>query len=294
MMPGMQGLERPGPVETIHLYPEERSALLGVLGDLNDAEWERPTVCAGWSVRDIALHLLADDLGVLSRQRDEHRSLAPRPDESLGVFLARINDEWVQATRRLSGRVIVDLLGWTGNETYGHFSGVDPLALGGAVSWAGPGPAPRWLDIAREYTERWVHQQQIREAVGEPLLDDARWLGPVLATFARALPRTFAAVEAPGGTTVSLMLDGDGGGAWTVVRSEPTADRGTGEHAWELFVGRPEAPGTPRTAEARMSADTAWRLFTKGLTPEAAAQQTALSGDVSLARQVLRTVAIIA
>ena len=43
-----------------------------------------------------------------------------------------------------------------------------------------------------------------------------------------------------------------------------------------------------------MSADTAWRLFTKGLTPEAAAQRATLSGNQELARLLLSTVAIIA
>ena len=201
------------------------------------------------------------------------------------MFLARINDEWVQATRRLSGRVVVDLLRWSGDQTYAHWEGLDLTALGGPVSWAGPDPAPRWLDVAREYTERWTHQQQIREAVGAPLLDEARWIGPVLATFARALPHTFRAVEAPAGTAVSLTIEGAGGGAWTVVR---------GTAGWELFAGRPESPDPPPAAEARMPADTAWRLFTKGLSPEAAAQRTTLSGDQSLARRVLSTVAIIA
>jgi uncharacterized protein (TIGR03083 family) len=279
----MTGLQRPEPVETLQLYPEERAELLTLLGGLDDEAWERPTICPGWSVRDIALHVLADDLGVVSRQRDGYRPQAPRPGETLPAFLNRINDEWVQATCRLSGRVIVDLLRWSGEEMHAHYAALDPLELGPAVSWAGPDPAPRWLDIAREYTERWVHQQQIREAVGAPLRLEACWLGPVLSTFVRALPMTFSSVTAPAGTAVTLTLDGEGGGVWSVVR----VDGG----AWELFEGRPEA--TP-TAEARMSGDTAWRLFTRGLTPEAASGRASLSGDQALARQVLRTVSIIA
>ena len=267
--------------------------LLELLAGLDEAAWERPTVCPGWSVRDIAVHLLADDLGILSRHRDEYRPRVPRAGETLGTFLARINDEWVQATRRLSGRVIVDLLAWSGRETHAHWSGLDLMALGGPVSWAGPGPAPRWLDVAREYTERWTHQQQIREAVGAPLLDDARWIGPVLATFVRALPRTFRTADAPAGTAVTLTLEGEGGGTWTVVRAS-SDDAVSGEYAWELSAGRPEPPDASPTAEARMSTDTAWRLFTKGITPDVAATHAALSGDQALARHLLTAVAIIA
>ncbi|HEX3202686.1 MAG TPA: hypothetical protein VHW42_12245 [Actinomycetes bacterium] len=36
------------------------------------------------------------------------------------------------------------------------------------VSWVGPDPAPNWLDVAREYSERWTHQQQIRDAAEIP------------------------------------------------------------------------------------------------------------------------------
>ena len=281
----MHGLRRPEPVETLHLYAGEREVLLELLASLDEAAWERPTLCPGWSVRDVAVHLLADDLGVLSRHRDELRPQSPRADETLGVFLARINDEWVQATRRLSGRVIVDLLRWAGEQTLAHWSGLDLMALGGPVSWAGPAPAPRWLDVAREYTEHWAHQQQIREAVGRPLLDAARWIGPVLATFVWALPHTFRTVDAPDGTAVSLLLDGEGGGTWTVMCSE---------EVWELFAGRPEPPDRPPAAEVRMSTDTAWRRFTKGISPDVAAARATLSGDQALARHLLTAVAIIA
>ena len=53
---------------------------------------------------------------------------------------------------------------------------------------------------AREFTERWVHQQQIRDAVGKPGLTERRWLHPVLDAFARALPHALRDHAAPGGT----------------------------------------------------------------------------------------------
>ena len=62
---------------------------------------------------------------------------------------------------------------------------------GPAVAWAGDKQSPNWFDIAREYTEKWLHQQHIREAVGQPVLDERRWLFPVLDTFMRALPHVY-------------------------------------------------------------------------------------------------------
>jgi uncharacterized protein (TIGR03083 family) len=50
---------------TVHLFPEERARLLQLLHGLTE-EWRAPTACAGWSVKNVAAHLLGDDLGRLS------------------------------------------------------------------------------------------------------------------------------------------------------------------------------------------------------------------------------------
>ena len=40
------------------LVDVERRALLAVLEQLDDAQWQTPSLCAGWSVRDLVVHLL--------------------------------------------------------------------------------------------------------------------------------------------------------------------------------------------------------------------------------------------
>ena len=83
------------------------------------------------------------------------------------------NATWLEAARRLSSRVLLDLLRWSGEQTYAYYASLDPRTVGGPVEWVDPEPAPSWLEIDREYTERWVHHQQIREALGAaPLTDD--------------------------------------------------------------------------------------------------------------------------
>lgn len=79
------------PVNAVPLFPEERTALLDVLSSLTPHGWSRDTACPGWSLRDIAAHLLADDLGRLSGGRDKHRSghIAPSAaDASPGAVVA--------------------------------------------------------------------------------------------------------------------------------------------------------------------------------------------------------------
>src|SRR3989442_11824316 len=93
------------------------------------------------------------------------------------------NDEWVSATHRLSRPIVLELLEIAGTWFDDYIATGDLEAVGGPVSWAGPDPAPVWFDVACEYTERWVHQQQIREAVGRPVLLKAPYAAPVIVTF---------------------------------------------------------------------------------------------------------------
>ena len=52
-------------IETLHLFPGERAALLELLEEPDFEEWDAPTACPGWSVKDVAAHLLGDDVGRL-------------------------------------------------------------------------------------------------------------------------------------------------------------------------------------------------------------------------------------
>ena len=263
------------------LFRPDREALLELLANLAPADWERPTVCAGWSVKDVALHVLGGDLGNIAIRRDGVRALSPQPDESLAGFLNRINGEWVEAARRLSPRLLVEMLADAGPRLFSCLESLDLEAIGEPVSWAGPAPAPVWLDVAREYTERWVHQQQIRDAVGRPGQRESRFFGPVVAAFMHALPPALAGAEAPEGASVAVQVEGEAGGDWAVSRQVS---------GWALRVGRPAAP----LATVRMTADTAWRLFTLGLTQAETASRLQVAGDARLGERVSRAVAIIA
>lgn len=276
-------MRAPDPVLVGELFPEILEELLALLRSLDHDLWQRATACPGWSVHDVALHLLGGDAGILSRQRDGYRAKDATIGswEELVAFIDALNDQWVTATRRLSPRLVVDLLAFTGPQVTAYFQSRDPFATGGPVSWAGAGPVPVWLDLAREYTERWLHQQHIREAVGAPLIDQPRYLGPVLATFVHALPVAYEATSAPEGTIVVLTIPGAAGGEWTLRRE--------GE-GWRLYQGRSAGAAATMT----LAAGTAWRLFTRGLSPEEARERATLMGDTDLAGPLFSAVAILA
>ena len=272
-----------GPVIATPLFRPERDALLALLESLEPDQWDAPTVCAGWSAKDIAAHLVADDLGCISRGVHNYGASFFAGDDwnELLAFINRQNEDWVAAMRRLSPQLIIELLRFSADRVIPYFTSADVYAIGNPVDWAGPGPAPIWLGVAREFTERWLHQQQIRDAVAAPPLDDPALLHPVLDTFLRALPHTYRDVVAPHGTHVQLRITGDAGGAWSLVMHEG---------AWGLY----DDVSRPPDATASLDQDAAWRLFTKGISKDQALASARIQGDRALALPAFDTVSIIA
>jgi len=270
-----------GPIETIHLFPAVRRELLALLRGLTPQEWARPAT-PKWTVKDVALHLLGGEIGILSRRRDAF----PPPGANiqgwadLVALINQLNADWLHATRRISPRVLCDLLEFTAPQAESYFASLDPQALNVPVDWAGPGPAPVWLDVAREYTERWHHQQQIRDAVGKPGLKERRYFAPVLDAFVRALPWNYREVAAPDGTTVQLTISGEAGGTWCLHREGG---------AWKLYASAAEKPSAALTLDP----EDAWRLFTRGRSKEDVRQRARCEGDARLAEQTLEMISII-
>ncbi|HLX56421.1 MAG TPA: maleylpyruvate isomerase family mycothiol-dependent enzyme [Ktedonobacteraceae bacterium] len=274
------------PIMVIDLFPQERKQLLELFSELEAEDWEKPTICPGWTVKDIGLHLLGDDIGYLSGARDHFsnpflRSKDLQEWKSLVISINEANELWVKATARISPKLLSDLLALTGKQFYEYMQSLDQMATGRVVSWAGPEPAPVWLDTAREYTERWLHQQQIRDAVKKPGLKEKRFFHPVLDTFVRALPHTYKDIPVVDPTVLKFIVTGEAGDAWYLVGE---ANR------WSLSQGVELQP----VAVVTMDQETCWRLFTKGMNKDQARAQTVIEGDQNLAEKLLETVSIIA
>ncbi len=268
-------LEPLGVIPTAHLYLGLHRELMVLLRGLDAGAWSRPTVARDWSVRDVAAHLLDVDVRRLSFQRD--RLPLPEPDVPVVTYddlLRLINDlnaVWIRASRRLSPRVLIDLLDVTGPQVADLVMSLEPHGPArAAVAWAGERSSENWFDIGRDYTERWHHQAQIRDAVGAPPLDAPRWLRPVLELSMKAFSRALAGADAPPGAVVAVRVTGPAGGTWSIVRS---AD------AWSVFRGEPTAPA----AWLECDADAAWRLFFNALSDDEARRRVTTGGDPRLA-----------
>src|SRR4029077_656591 len=101
-----------------------RSQLLTLLAGLGEDDWARPTAAPRWSVKDVTTHLLGGDIGILSRTRN---AFLP-PSSAVGTYselvdlVNRLNEGWVVAARRMSPRLLRELLAFTGPEVEAYFS----------------------------------------------------------------------------------------------------------------------------------------------------------------------------
>lgn len=241
------------PVDTAPLLVPIHRELVALLRGLTSEQWLRPTTAGSWRVRDVAAHLLDGQI----RRLSFHRDALPREDapvdheyDSVLKFINDLNLRWVAASRQISPRVLTDLL-----ESVGIQAAVFLAALPAhetafwPVAWAGEARSENWMDVGRDYTEWWHHQQQIRDAAGAPALFASRWLAPVVALGVRALPRAMAAVARPDGTAVRIVVHGDAGGRWRLVRHGG---------AWTLGADDPAADAQATVALDALAAAKRW------------------------------------
>jgi uncharacterized protein (TIGR03083 family) len=267
------------PIDVRPLLPGERARLLGLLASLKNSDWARATACPGWNVHDVALHLLGNDIGRLGRLASLEARSGKLDFLALADLIEQSNEDWVRTTRRIEPSLLVEFLALTGPRVDAAFARLDMAAEGVAVAWTGTGPSPCWLDIAREYTERWLHQQHIRHALGKPELLGRHWLHPVLAAFMRALPLAYESIPAPLDTRVAVAVDGPAGGRWLLRRND---------ERWCLIPDDRQ----PAASEVRLGQDLVWRLWTRLVTVDEVRASITILGDERLGIPAARAVAV--
>jgi hypothetical protein len=272
-------------IETLHLFPVLDKMLINLLNALTDEEWEAQTVAKLWKVKDVAAHLLDGNLRTLSASRDGYFGTKAENINSfqdLTAYLNHLNMTWTNAAQRLSPKVLTFLLEITGQQYSAHLNSLEPFENAVfPVAWAGQESSANWFHIAREYTEKFLHQQQIRDALGKPGLMIKELYDPFLDTFMYAFPHTFREVSAAQGTVVSLIVTTEIGGQWNIIK---------GEQEWTLN----KETNVKANAIVKIAPDIAWKLFSKSLRPAQVLKETELIGDQQLGQQVLQIVAVMA
>lgn len=263
-------------IDVLHLFPVLNSSLIEVLAGLDRQQWNNETVCRQWKVKDIAAHLLDGALRRLSHGRDAYNAESPdiKSYQDLLNYLNGLNADWVQAYRRISPEIILAQLKPAQEQMLEYLKALNPDENAiFPVSWAGENVSTNRFDIAREYTERWHHQQQIRQAVGAQSILNPELYHPFLQICMKALPYHYRNVERPQGTLIRVEIVGDAGGAWSIIR------KGSG---WELSNQSGEI-----RSQVYIDQNIAWMLFSKGIEINQAKQYWQVIGDQELGKHAL-------
>ncbi len=258
--------------------------LIDLLRDLRHEEWDLQTIASAWKVRDVAAHLLDTVLRKLSMVRDRCFVESPiiQSPQDVVDLVNRLNREGVTVYRRLSPLILTDMMESACRQSADFLESLDPFAPAVFnVSWAGESSSLNWFDTARELTERWHHQQQIRIATKRPGIMTPKLYHPVLDCFVRGLPYAFHNVDAPLGTIMQLEISGDCGGTWHLRKKS---------EGWD-FAAPSDANLVTRVV---IPQELAWRVFTKGIDRKKALSHSSIEGDRALGECVFRLTAIVA
>lgn len=127
-----------GTAELWSLIHQQRQNVAGMLSTLSDAEWDAPSLCAGWRVRDVVAHMV-----------ETHLQTPPR-------FMARFAAAGFRFNT-FAARGVATHASQTPAELLAEFRDTAPR------STAPPGPKPTWL------AEVVIHGEDVARPTGRPL-----------------------------------------------------------------------------------------------------------------------------
>lgn len=180
----------------------EREDLRDLLVGLGPEQWRAPSLCAGWSVKDVVAHMLSyEELGA--------RQLAER---------------------FLRGRLSVDRVNAIGLREYSTRTPPELIEL--LEAHLDPAGLTAGMGGAIALTDGLIHQQDIRRPLGLPRTIPAERLVPALRT-ALFGPTLLGVIRVRDVRLVAADID------WTFGRGPEV--RGTGEAILMAVAGRPDA-----------------------------------------------------
>lgn len=240
---------------------------------LSEADWKRPTEVPGWSVQDNLTHIVGIELTILGEPAPDHEP----PDglahvkNDIGVH----NEVFVDSRRELSG---VEALAEFRAVTQRRLAdlaryGPDDFAR---ESWTPMGPGTVRDLLPFRVFDSWVHEQDMRRAVGRPGDLDSPVAAVALARIVGAMPFVVGKkAGAPDGSTVVFELSGPLGRAVAIGVDGRAA----------LLDSVPDVP----TVSIVTDTETFARLAVGRLDPPSAldAGTVRLFGDQGLARRVV-------
>ena len=193
------------PTALIDMLGDVWSSLDSLLATLSEAQWKTMTECPGWTVQDTLAHLVSSEKGLHGEAPTQHRaSNLAHVKNPIGEF----NEHEIDARR-----------GMTGGQVFAEWQDIQAKRrqmLAGAddeyfaremMTPTGPGTFADFLHL--RVMDAWVHEQDIRRALGKPGNEASGAAAHSLGRFVRSLPMVVAKrAKAPDGSVVTVQVTG--------------------------------------------------------------------------------------
>jgi len=262
--------------ELVDRLDEVWTSIDGFCADLSEEEWKRPTEVPGWSVQDNLVHLTAIEAMLLGRPLPK-ADISELPAHVKNDF-GRANERWIESRRSWSGADCAVEFHAVARERIAQLRALDSTGFD-ADSWTPMGPGTVRTMLPFRIFDCWVHEQDMRRALGRPGDLDTPVAEFALDMMTGALGFIVGKkAGAPDGAVVVFALDGPRARELTVAVAGGRA----------RLVD--EAPaGTSTTVTLRTDTETFARLLNGRLDPldQLAAGAVVLDGDEGLGRRVL-------
>jgi uncharacterized protein (TIGR03084 family) len=213
--------------EIVTALAEQQSELLGVLAGLDEAAWQRPSRCEGWTVADVVLHVAQTNEMAIASGRGQFaefltevaRDVGPAADVDDGAALM------VAAQRGAPGASVGDRYHAGADELRELLAASDPHLR---VEWVAGQLSARTLAATR-LAETWIHTGDVADALHVELAPAAR-LRHIARLAWRTIPYAFARAGRDVSGPVAFELKGPTGDEWKFVPDDAavTTIRGDG------------------------------------------------------------------
>jgi uncharacterized protein (TIGR03083 family) len=252
----------------VELQKQAFRAVDELCSSLTRDEWDRPTECPGWSVKDNLSHIIGTESNLLGRPQPDHQvERKPWIRNDAG----QMNEVQVDFRRsRTPAEVLAEFREVVAERTkqLDAFSDEDLKA----ESWTPVGPGTVGDLIAIRVMDVWVHEQDMRRAVGKPGGYGNEVAAHAFARHASAMPFVIGKKVAPPEGTI-VVFDVGGFDPMAVEMRSPRA----------AVADVPDDP----TVTLHMDHETFTRLSCGRGDPAEVGRNVKIDGDEALGRKII-------
>ena len=264
----------------VDAWTESIEAISELVQPLAEGEWNRRTACPGWSVRDVVSHVIGLECELLGDPRPIHtlpRDLYHVVDEA-----GRYMEIQVDVRRHHTGPEMTSELEYTIIRRSRQLRG-EKRQPDEEVRSVLPGGAPVTLEqqLRMRAFDVWVHEQDIRRALGKPGNLDSAGAYVARDVLIEALPKV---VAKDAGAPADSVVVFDVSGPVEFLRTVRVDGQGRGHVDGSPSLGP--------TVGLTLNWETYLRLACGRVRPEAVADQVKVEGDQALAGAVLSHFAV--